>query len=134
MENDKVYKHIGSRIRLRRALVGLSQKALAKKLGKKLEQVKRHEEGIRDITMPQLEKFAIALGVHVDYFFKGLHEPDPLEVAFQGLSDAPQAVFEDNFFIEPENFEILGNYHKITDPQLKSDFRSLLKSMAHVCH
>ena len=130
MENDKVYRHIGNRIRLRRALIGLSQKALAKKLGKKLEQVKRHEEGMRDITMPQLEKFANALGVHVDYFFKGLHEPDPLEVALQGLSDAPQAVFEDNFFIEPENFEILGNYHKIADQALKGDIRQLLKTAA----
>lgn len=103
---DAINAHIGYRIRLRRSLFGLSQKCLAKKLGKKTEQIRRIEEGAKDIKMPELHKYAQILNVPVDYFFMGLERSDPQETKPQGLSDVPQAVFADNFFIEPENFEI----------------------------
>ena len=38
--------------------------------------------------------------------------------------------FEDNFFIQPENFELLGNFHRIGDNKLKDDVQNLLKTMA----
>ncbi|MCB9983615.1 MAG: helix-turn-helix transcriptional regulator [Rhodospirillales bacterium] len=79
---------------MRRSLLGLSQICLAKKLGKKTAQVRRIEEGAKDIKMPELHQYAEVLDVPVDYFFKGLDRPDPLEVALNGLSDMPQAVFE----------------------------------------
>ena len=122
--------HVGLRLRTRRSLLGLSQQALGKKGNVKARQIHKYESGINRISAGRLWEFSKILAVPIEYFYQGLEQPDPLETALRGLSDAPQSVFKDNFFIEPENFEILGNYHKIKDQELKSDLRRFLKSMA----
>lgn len=123
-------KYVGKRLRLRRSVLGISQQKLAKECDITFQQIQKYEQGTNRISAGRLWEFSTILEVPIDYFYKGLNRPNTLETTLQELSDAPQMIFEDNFFIEPENFEILCNYHKITNTQLKSHFRTFLKSLA----
>src|SRR5208282_2833237 len=60
---------IGSRIRLRRAMLGLSQKQLGDAIGLTPQQVQKYEKGINRIAASTLFIVAEALNVPVSFFF-----------------------------------------------------------------
>jgi len=60
---------IGSRIRLRRALLGFSQKQLGERIGLTPQQVQKYEKGVNRIAASTLFKVAEALDVPVSFFF-----------------------------------------------------------------
>lgn len=126
---DKIDKHVAERLRLRRSLMGLSMQALGERLELSGQQIQKYETGKNRITAGRLFELSMALDVPTAYFYEGLYANDPLETALQELSELPAAFFEDNFFIQPENFELLGNFHKIQNPELKGDIQKLLKTL-----
>ena len=63
--------HVGSRVRFRRMLLGMSQEKLGEKLGLTFQQVQKYEKGINRIAAGRLFTIAQALGVDVSYFYEG---------------------------------------------------------------
>lgn len=66
--------HIGRKLRERRVGRGLSQAALAERLGITFQQVQKYESGANRIGGSRLWELSRALGVPVGYFFEGLEE------------------------------------------------------------
>src|SRR4051812_42370866 len=66
-----VDEHVGSRIRARRLLVGLSQEKLADALGLTFQQVQKYEKGANRVGIGCLLQIAHILGVTIDYFVEG---------------------------------------------------------------
>jgi transcriptional regulator with XRE-family HTH domain len=66
--------HVGSRVRLRRTLLGLSQTALGDALGLTFRQVQKYERGKNRISASKLWKLSQILDVPVSFFFDGLAE------------------------------------------------------------
>lgn len=66
---DEVDVYVGARIGLRRSALGLSQTALAQKLGISFQQVQKYETGQNRISASRLHHAAIALGASVESFF-----------------------------------------------------------------
>jgi len=64
--------HVGSRIRLRRRQLALSQSALAESLGLTFQQVQKYERGANRVSASMLFKTAQKLDVQIAYFFDGL--------------------------------------------------------------
>ncbi|HUB94876.1 MAG TPA: helix-turn-helix transcriptional regulator [Stellaceae bacterium] len=64
--------HVGARIRLRRALLGLSQEKVAAAMGITFQQVQKYERGTNRITARRLYEMALVLDVPVSYFFDDL--------------------------------------------------------------
>lgn len=64
--------HVGARIRQRRAMLGLTQRALADRLGLSIEAVQQYENGEDRVGAPNLWRFAKALHVEITYFFEEL--------------------------------------------------------------
>ena len=62
--------HVGSRVRLRRMLLGMSQEKLGEQLGLTFQQVQKYEKGINRIGASRLFDLARVLGVSVQFFFK----------------------------------------------------------------
>ena len=60
---------VGSRVRVRRLELGLSQTALANELGVTFQQVQKYEKGTNRIGASRLHAMARVLGVPVTYFF-----------------------------------------------------------------
>ena len=67
-----VDRHVGQAVRLRRKLRGVSQQALAERLGITFQQVQKYETGANRISASTLHGNAQVLEVPVSAFFDGL--------------------------------------------------------------
>jgi transcriptional regulator with XRE-family HTH domain len=67
-----VDRYIGTRIRERRIILGLTQHQLADLIGVTYQQAHKYERGINRVAAGRLYSIAQALGVEVSYFFEGL--------------------------------------------------------------
>ncbi len=63
---------IGERVRARRTALGMSQDALANRLGITFQQVQKYEKGVNRIAASRLFDIAAILETPVAYFFEGL--------------------------------------------------------------
>lgn len=74
-------KHVGSRIRERRIMMGLSQQQMADMIGVTYQQAHKYERGINRISAGRLYEITQVLGVPVSYFFDGLENKNEQPVA-----------------------------------------------------
>ena len=63
--------HVGSRIRLRRNMLGMSQEKLGDAFGLTFQQVQKYESGKNRMGASRLQQAADILGVEVPFFFEG---------------------------------------------------------------
>ena len=80
---DDVDAYVGARVSLRRSALGLSQSALAQRLGISFQQVQKYETGQNRISASRLHHMATVLGASVEAFFPPVETnrdrgPDPL--------------------------------------------------------
>ena len=61
--------HVGTRVRLRRMLLGMSQEKLGEHLGLTFQQVQKYEKGVNRIGASRLFDLARVLGVPVQFFY-----------------------------------------------------------------
>jgi transcriptional regulator with XRE-family HTH domain len=74
MANDVnlvVDKHVGSRVRMRRMMLGMSQEALGGALGLTFQQVQKYEKGVNRVSASRLQHMSQILQVPVPFFFEG---------------------------------------------------------------
>ena len=69
---NPVDKHVGSRVRMRRLMLGMSQGKLADGIGLTFQQVQKYEKGANRIGASRLQHLANVLQVPVPFFFEGL--------------------------------------------------------------
>src|SRR5688572_10163347 len=69
--------HVGSRVRFRRMLLGMSQEKLGERLGLTFQQVQKYEKGINRIGASRLFDLAQVLGVPVQFFYDDAPLPEP---------------------------------------------------------
>ncbi len=69
---NQIDKHIGSRVRARRIMLGMSQEKLADALGLTFQQVQKYEKGVNRIGASRLLHMASILDVNIEFFFEGV--------------------------------------------------------------
>lgn len=69
---NPIDKHIGSRVRARRIMLGMSQEKLADALGLTFQQVQKYEKGVNRVGASRLLQIAGILDVNIDFFFEGI--------------------------------------------------------------
>ena len=69
---DDVDAYVGSRVRLRRMTLGVSQEQLGAALGLTFQQVQKYEKGQNRIGAGRLFRIAQILTVPVEFFYEGL--------------------------------------------------------------
>lgn len=98
--------HVGSRIRMRRQFVGMSQEKLGELLGITFQQVQKYEKGSNRISASRLYFTAKILGVPVQFFFdelpgvderQGLGEPREEDTVLSSLMNAEGVVLAKAF-------------------------------------
>ena len=119
--------HVGSRIRLRRKILGVSQERLADALGLTFQQVQKYERGANRVSASKLYEIAATLQTQIAYFFEGLADPS----AVQEGEVAPGAErFVQDFLMTPEGLELAGLFPKITRARVRRRVLDLVRSMA----
>jgi transcriptional regulator with XRE-family HTH domain len=68
-------RYVGSRVRMRRLMLGMSQTALGNSLGVTFQQVQKYEKGTNRIGASRLQQIAGTLEVPVSFFFEELPIP-----------------------------------------------------------
>jgi transcriptional regulator with XRE-family HTH domain len=119
---DRVDAHIGSRVRIRRTLLGLSQTELGRSLGVTFQQIQKYEGGGNGIAASRLWQLAGVLGVPVSFFFDDL--PPPGDVVAETLGpEIPMPPLG-----RRETLELLRCYYRIEDPRLRRRVFDLVKA------
>jgi transcriptional regulator with XRE-family HTH domain len=129
---DPIDKYVGARIRGRRMGLRISQTKLGQAIDVTFQQIQKYESGANRVGASNLFKIAKALKVDVSFFFEGmLEESGSTEgVMAMGLADAPAASFENNPMNSRESFELMHNYFRIPDPQIRKKLFQLVRTLA----
>lgn len=123
--------HVGSRVRLRRTLLGLSQEKLADAIGLTFQQVQKYERGANRIGASRLFELSRVLDVPVTYFFEDM-APDLASrsgARAAGMAEA-QAPYESDTLARRETLELVRAYYRIEDPHVRKKVAELVKTMA----
>jgi transcriptional regulator with XRE-family HTH domain len=136
---DPVDIHVGSRLRMRRNLVGLSQEQLGKSLGLTFQQIQKYERGINRMGSSRLFQIAKTLSVPVAYFFEEIPASFALP-AQPGFADNEQAPLENAASTEKQNdydilrrretLELIRAYYRIQDDKQRRKVYELIRSMS----
>src|SRR5215468_9950123 len=68
---NPIDRHVGSRVRMRRMMLGMSQEKLGDALGLTFQQVQKYEKGSNRIGASRLQQISLVLQVPVAFFFEG---------------------------------------------------------------
>jgi len=68
---DPIDRHVGSRVRMRRIMLAMSQEKLGAALGLTFQQVQKYERGANRIGASRLQQISHILQVPVAFFFEG---------------------------------------------------------------
>lgn len=128
--------HVGSRIRLRRTLLGLSQERLGDALGLTFQQVQKYERGVNRVGASRLFDLSRVLDVPISFFFDDM--PDSLSAAYaggtprstraSGFAESTES-FGDEQMNRRETLELVRAYYRITDPAIRKRVFELVKSL-----
>ena len=125
--------HVGSRIRLRRTLLGMSQERLGESLGLTFQQVQKYERGVNRVGASRLFDLSRVLDVPISFFFDDM--PDSLAANFGGMpsrrvgGSEQQDQFGDDTLSRRETLELVRAYYRITDTSIRKRVFELIKSM-----
>lgn len=120
--------HVGSRVRLRRTLLGLSQEKLGEAVGLTFQQIQKYERGANRIGASRLFEFSRILDVPVSFFFDDMSERVGGD-SQGGLSDQGQQPLEPDPLTRRETLELVRAYYRIGDPQIRKRLFELAKSL-----
>ncbi|MDZ7824003.1 MAG: helix-turn-helix domain-containing protein [Ahrensia sp.] len=119
--------HVGSRVRLRRTMVGMSQEKLGESLGITFQQVQKYEKGTNRVGASRLQNIAGILNVPVSFFFEDA--PGEEAVPQGGLAEA-SANYVVNFLSSSEGLQLNRYFVKIADHKVRRRIIDLVKSLA----
>jgi len=126
--------HVGTRIRLRRTLLGMSQERLGEALGLTFQQVQKYERGVNRVGASRLFDLSRVLDIPISFFFDDLPESlastygAPMSRRTTGFADT-QDSFTDDALNRRETLELVRAYYRITDPAVRKRVFELIKSM-----
>ena len=105
--------HVGSRVRLRRTLLGMSQEKLGEAVRLTFQQIQKYERGVNRIGSSRLYQLSQILDVPVSFFFDDMPPLDGR--ALPGLREGPPQPFEKDPLVKRETLELVRAYYRITD-------------------
>ena len=124
---NSVDVHVGSRVRLRRTLLGMSQKKLGNALGLTFQQVQKYERGTNRIGSSRLYVLSRILDVPVSFFFDDMAQE--IAVGQPGFAEAAQVLFDQDNLANRETLELVRAYYKIKDVPVRKRLFDLVKAI-----
>jgi transcriptional regulator with XRE-family HTH domain len=125
---NPIDKHVGSRVRMRRMLLGMSQEKLGEALGLTFQQVQKYEKGTNRIGASRLQQISKTLNVPPSYFFEG-------QAAEERSEEAPDAAMLEStnvvdFLSTAEGLHLNKAFARIHDPRVRKKIIELVAAIA----
>lgn len=126
-----VDRHVGGRVRQRRMMLGLSQTALADKLGVTFQQLQKNEKGTNRVGSSRLLDLSLSLDVPIQYFFDDM----PAEVAAAVGVKKGQHKFsppgdDASVMTRAETLRLVKAYYRIKNARVRKRVFDLAKILA----
>ena len=121
--------HVGSRVRMRRMMIGMSQEKLGDGLGITFQQVQKYEKGINRVGAGRLQQISNILQTPVAFFFE---EAPHLAGApiLAGLDEAPSPTYVSDFLATSDGLALIKAFVRIPDNKLRRRIVELVKQLA----
>jgi transcriptional regulator with XRE-family HTH domain len=119
-------KYVGSRAKMRRLMLGMSQGKLGDELGITFQQVQKYEKGTNRISASRLQAMSHILQVPVPYFFEGA--PQIAGHSCKGADAAPPAYVSD-FLASSEGVKLARAFTKIGSAKLRRSVVRLVEGI-----
>ncbi len=128
---NPVDAHVGSRVRLRRMLLGMSQERLGESMGLTFQQVQKYEKGVNRIGASRLFQIAKILDVPVQFFFEEApHVGGDGGGAARGIAEPDSEAFILEFLNSREGLELNRAFVKIADPKVRKSIVDLVRALS----
>jgi transcriptional regulator with XRE-family HTH domain len=116
--------YVGSRIRMRRKMLGLSQEKLGEKLGITFQQIQKYEKGTNRVGASRLQAMSDALEVPVSFFF-----PESSPSGPPGMKEE-SATFMMDFMSTSEGLDLTRAFTRIRNPKVRRKIVELVRALA----
>ncbi len=126
---DPIDKHVGSRIRIRRSLLSMSQERLADALGITFQQIQKYESGANRVGSSRLFNISKILGVSIDFFFQDI-EVSPSTPVLRAAEDKAKSLQEEDIMNKRETVNLVRHYYAIKDQDVRKKVQEMVKSLA----
>lgn len=120
-------KHVGSRVRMRRMMLGMSQEKLGDSLGLTFQQVQKYEKGTNRIGASRLQQISNILQVPVSFFFEGAPNAGPDNSSF---GEAPSPAYVSDFLATSDGLALTRSFMRIKDSKLRRRIVDLVEQIA----
>src|SRR4030088_2510934 len=124
---NPVDKYVGSRVRMRRIMLGMSQEKLGDALGLTFQQVQKYEKGTNRIGASRLQQISHILQVPVAFFFEGAPN---LHGSTEGMKEAPSPAYVSDFLATSEALSLTKPFMRIKEPKLRRRIVDLVEQIA----
>lgn len=123
---NPIDQHVGSRVRMRRAMLGMTQEKLGLALGLTFQQVQKYEKGTNRIGASRLQAMSKILEVPPSYFFEGASE---ILGDMSGFADGTRT-FVPDLVTTAEGLQLNRAFAKIADPKIRKRLVELVVQIA----
>ncbi len=124
---NPIDKHVGSRVRMRRMMLGMSQEKLGDALGLTFQQVQKYEKGANRVGASRLQHISHILQVPVSFFFEGApHVPGQPK----SVGNAPSPAYVTAFLASSDGLALTKAFTRINEPKLRRRIVDLVEEIA----
>ena len=120
---NPVDKYVGSRVRMRRIMLGMSQEKLGEALGLTFQQVQKYEKGSNRIGASRLQQISLILQAPISFFFEGVPGPD-------GFGEDTSPAYMTNFLASSDGLKLVKAFTRIPSAAVRRRIVDLIEEMA----
>src|SRR5919205_2624999 len=123
---NQIDRHVGSRVRMRRMLIGMSQEKLGAALGITFQQIQKYEKGTNRIGASRLHQIGRVLGVPIEFFYEGA----PQIGGPGGMAESPAPAYMADFLSTAEGLDLMKGFVGIKDVRIRRRIVDLVRALA----
>ena len=127
---NPIDKHVGSRVRMRRMMLSMSQEKLGDALGLTFQQVQKYEKGTNRIGASRLQQIAVILQVPVSFFFEGAPTSPTPGGHQSGMGEAPSPAYVSDFLATSDGLSLTKSFMRIKNSKLRRRIVDLVEQIA----
>ncbi len=124
---NPVDKYVGSRVRMRRIMLGMSQEKLGEALGLTFQQVQKYEKGTNRVGASRLQQISEILQVPVSFLFDG----GPSGVGqCRRLPRSASPAYVSDFLATSDGLALTRAFTRIGDAKMRRSIVELVEQIA----
>ena len=123
---NPVDKHVGSRVRMRRLMLEMSQERLGEALGLTFQQVQKYEKGTNRIGASRIQHICDILQIPVSFLFEGAPGGS---INAEGFIEPPSPTYVSDFLATSEGLALTRAFTRIADAKLR---RAIVDMVEHI--